>query len=316
MLCEIATTTPRTKDIREAAREIAANRWAGTRAEARNRCQLGKALDTLCEVAGRASGIAVGDVTAAQVRECVALWLNRDRLANGTINVRLALLSAIGVDCTGCWRSNNIGLKWWLSPAQCDKLLAYLRGPNATAFARPRLVADYVEWVSHVGMRVEETLRLTWDDVHLDFRPERDPHTGEVVTDAKTGRPVPVSQTEVTVPGTKTHGSQATIAIGLAPAVLLLRRRHFRIAGESRVFPISYAMLNADWQLCREFLGVADNPLSTLKALRRTAARHLTVKGMPLDILRGYLRHSSSRTTEGYLRLVGGYSPEEQRRWL
>ena len=82
------------------------------------------------------------------------------------------------------------------------------------------------------------------------------------------------------------------------------------------MFPISYRTLNRDWQHCRAFLGVADNPLSTLKALRRTAARHLTVKGMPLDILRGYLRHSSSKTTEGYLRLVGGYTPEEQRRWL
>ena len=96
MLADTATTMT-TKDIHEAAREIAANRWAGTRAEARNRCQLGRALDTLCEVVGRASGIAAGGVTAAQVRECVALWLNRDRLANGTINVRLALLSAIGM---------------------------------------------------------------------------------------------------------------------------------------------------------------------------------------------------------------------------
>ena len=44
--------------------------------------------------------------------------------------------------------------------------------------------------------------------------------------------------------------------------------------------------------------------MATLKALRRSAARYLTVGGMPLDILRQYLRHNSVATTMGYLRLT------------
>jgi hypothetical protein len=37
---------------------------------------------------------------------------------------------------------------------------------------------------------------------------------------------------------------------------------------------------------------------------------------MPLDVLRQYLRHENIKTTEEYLRLTGGYSEAEMRRWL
>jgi len=56
--------------------------------------------------------------------------------------------------------------------------------------------------------------------------------------------------------------------------------------------------------------------MATLKAMRRTAVRHLTVNGMPTEMVRDYLRHSDIKTTMGYLHLVGGYSTEEQRRYL
>jgi len=72
--------------------------------------------------------------------------------------------------------------------------------------------------------------------------------------------------------------------------------------------------------LAREFfnslLDEGDNPIATLKALRRTAARHLTVNGMPTETVRKYLRHSNIQTTLGYLDLVGGYTTKEQHRWL
>ena len=184
-----------------------------------------------------------------------------------------------------------------------------------------RLTADFIEFQVNVGMRVEEALRLTWADVQLAF--ERD-GAGSVV-----------SRSEITVPGTKTERAQASLAINLV-AALLLQRRHeergswagatvtFRdpgqptrvVNGSALVFPIHYDQMHDCWKHCRNFLGVGDNPLATLRALRRTAARNLTTKGMPLDILRQYLRHGSIETTLGYLRLVGGYSVVEQRKWL
>ena len=45
------------------------------------------------------------------------------------------------------------------------------------------------------------------------------------------------------------------------------------------VFPINYDRLSVDWAHPRAFLGVTDNKLATLKALRRTAARNLTING-------------------------------------
>jgi integrase len=82
------------------------------------------------------------------------------------------------------------------------------------------------------------------------------------------------------------------------------------------VFPIKYYHLHESWDKARAFLGEQDNPMATIKALRRTAARHLTTSGMPTEMVRDYLRHSDIKTTMGYLHLVGGYSVTEQRRWL
>jgi len=95
----------------------------------------------------------------------------------------------------------------------------------------------------------------------------------------------------------------------------LLRRKE-NAGGEPRIFPIAYDNLHELWDKARAFLGCADNHMATLKALRRTAARHLTINGMPTEMVRDYLRHENIKTTMGYLHLVGGYKTEEQRRWL
>jgi len=185
--------------------------------------------------------------------------------------------------------------------------LAYLRAKEPP-FPRARLMADYVEWVCFTGMRVEEVLRMTWDDVRLDIRNEPDP---------KTGKASLVSYSEMTVPGTKTFDAQASLAISLRPALLLWKRRMMVVskgAGAERVFPINYDRLSVDWARPRAWLGATDNKLATLKALRRSAARNLTVNGMPTAVLKDYLRHSNITTTMGYLRLTGGYSTSEQRR--
>jgi integrase len=98
--------------------------------------------------------------------------------------------------------------------------------------------------------------------------------------------------------------------------MLLAKRHAARARDEDPVFPINYDRLGTAWDRARVFLGVSNNPLATLKALRRTAARHLTVNGMPAEMVRNYLRHGSIHTTLGYLKLTGGYSTNEQRRWL
>jgi hypothetical protein len=65
-----------------------------------------------------------------------------------------------------------------------------------------------------------------------------------------------------------------------------------------------------------EFLGVSNVATATLKSLRRSFARRATLKGMPTDVLRQYLRHSDIKTTQGYLNLIGGYGLEEQARFI
>lgn len=57
-------------------------------------------------------------------------------------------------------------------------------------------------------------------------------------------------------------------------------------------------------------------PRATLKAFRRSFARHATERGLPPDMLRQYLRHEHLATTAGYLKLVGGYTTEHLRPWF
>ncbi len=89
------------------------------------------------------------------------------------------------------------------------------------------------------------------------------------------------------------------------------------ITGQSdKVFPITYDHLLARWDALVLRMGWEGNGV-TLKALRRSAARYLHVDcGMPLDMVRAYLRHEDIETTLGYLRLTGGYGTEEMRRFL
>lgn len=277
--------------------------WGDRRGANTDDSQMRGALDTLCLVLGKGSTVAtVDEVTSAHVAECVATWV-ANGLSASTVNKRLCILSALKINCEGNWRRPDKRLKWWLKPTECERLLAHLRAKPNPPFPQADLVADYVEWASHVGMRVEETLRLTWGDCLIAFEKDEE---GKVM-----------NMCEVSVPGTKTERAQASLALASVPALLLARRHATRtVLNEPRVFPIEYDNLHEYWQRCRDFLGVRDNPLSTLKALRRTAARHLTTGGMPTDVVRQYLRHSDIQTTMGYLRLVGGYTTGEQRKWL
>jgi integrase len=279
----------------------ASRRWEGTRARKSQNSQLLQAIKTLLEVRNdlNSSPDRLEDVPAEVIQECVKRW-QAAKLSASTVNSRLSVLSILGVKTNKCWVKNRLAPKWWLRPEEQGRLLAHLRAAPSS-FPTAPLVADYIEFVSYTGLRVEEALRLTWRDVTLR------------VTEVDG---VTHSQSEMTVPGTKTQTSRASLALGVLPALLLLKRQKMGVGDEPRVFPIKYDHLHESWDKARAFLGEQDNPMATLKALRRTAARHLTVNGMPTEMVRAYFRHSNIKTTMGYLHLVGGYSTNEQRRFL
>src|ERR1700753_3623513 len=101
------------------------------------------------------------------------------------------------------------------------------------------LLPDFVRWTCRTGLRVEESLTLQWRNATLDG-------------------PAPF----VTVPGSKNAQSHATLPISLETAQLLQERRKRHLDDEF-IFTVHYATLRTQWVHCREYLGVADDPLST-----------------------------------------------------
>mgnify|MGYP001087561790 CR=1 FL=1 len=297
------------------------SRWEGTRGCSTTVCQARQAIRWM-EAHGAAT---VGQVSKDLIK-AMAADMQAKGLAYETISRRIISLSALGITVGGCFPYKPRKLKWWLRPHQQAKLLAWLRdgSPEAVLYVEdPRpdpihidhptrvfgfetlrqhraCLADLIEWTSFTGLRIEESLRVR--GAHL-FRAE-DPE-GEH------------QWWELDVPGTKTTGARATLPICAEAAAIVERLRP--AAGEP-LFPVRYVYFQRIWRhQCRPFLGVPPEQYSmaTLKALRRTAARHLhATKGMPLDMVRQYLRHSDVQTTMGYLKLVGGYDRKEMRRYL
>jgi integrase len=187
----------------------------------------------------------------------------------------------MGVAVQGCRPKLPNKLKWWLTPRQQEAMRAMLGADDP--------LMQFADWTLLTGLRVEETLRLTRDSFNEDF-------------------------TEVNVPGLKTVAAQATLPLSSAATVVAV----YVFKGRNRglmFHTVNYCQLMRKWARVRKQMGI-ENPGATLKAFRRGAARQLTVGGMPLDMLRQYLRHESVRTTMGYLRLVGGYDKDEMRKFL
>lgn len=233
------------------------------------------------------SRIPVDDIGDRDVQQATAMWYAQG-LAPATINKRLNCLSVLGVNVEGCRQKVKPALKWWLTPEEEARAVAYL---TVYGSDDEKVLADLIQWTTKTGLRIEESLRLTWTDLTM----------GSV-------------EVSMSVPGLKTATSQATLPVSLA-AVRVLERRE-KAGSSIEVFPISYETLRKRWDLLRDAMQWMGNGV-TLKALRRSAARYLHVDcSMPLDLVRCYLRHNDVETTLGYLRLVGGYSAEEMRRWL
>lgn len=285
-------------------------RWKGRRQRPSNMSQAKQALDTLAllvrpglEGATREeihAAVRHDEVTPEHLRAAVKAW-RKTSLGPVTINRRVVCLSVLGYETKNLYTPLPKTLKWWLKPDQQEVLLATL---NEWGGRADRIMAGYIVWATQTGLRVEESLRLTRADFsELTMRDE--------ATGGTTARVV------VTVPGLKTADAQATL-----PLTAKAEEVYRMVMGPSgapgdRLFPISYEHLSAKWRECKIVLGVVNNRNATLKALRRVAARNLHAgKGMPLDVVRTYLRHENIQTTMGYLRLTGGYGAEEIARYL
>ncbi|MCW2317097.1 integrase [Rhodoblastus acidophilus] len=224
------------------------------------------------------------DVTNQMLTVVVRQW--GKEVTPATVNKRLTCLSAMGIGVKGHYVRIPKVPKWWLNPETHELLRAHLKPGDVLML--------YVDWAVATGLRVEESLRLERSHFFNDFR-------------------------SLTVPGTKSEAAQASIALSTQARTLALVAFAPDPEGchpDTPMFRISYQSLYERWNAALQAVGVTQKG-AVLKALRRSAARNLTVnKGMPLDVLRGYLRHRNVSTTMGYLQLTGGYSDEEQRRWL
>lgn len=247
--------------------------------------QAKQAVDTLrgiiLEYRPFGSPIMVADPKPRDVREATAVWYKQG-LSPATITKRLNLLGAMGVNVAGMRPPKDRKLKWWLTPEEKAKAKKHLIGDGKRYATTDKATWHHIQWTTLTGLRVEETLALTYDSFSQDLM-------------------------AVNVPGTKTATAQATLA--LSPE-----------AWEAGMDLMStrwtdYEPLEAAWRKLREAMGWPDG--ATLKALRRSAARYLHVdRGMPLDMVRQYLRHEDIKTTMEYLRLTGGYRLDEMRRYL
>jgi len=230
------------------------------------------------------------DVDKVVVLDAVSQW-KAQGASPTSINARLAALCVMGIDVKGCRVRAPRKLKWWLTPDLYEELKAH--------YAPDSLLMQYVEWVTFTGLRVEEVLRIKRSDFSGNFA-------------------------NLTVAGTKTLCAHATLPLSsdaceLAKKVFATKPAQAdpkRRPIDHLMFDIEYTDLLGLWHEAMDKIGVT-HPTATPKALRRGAARHLHAqKGMPLDMLRQYLRHSNVQTTMGYLRLTGGYDQEEMRKWL
>lgn len=190
-------------------------------------------------------------------------------------------------------------LKWWLDRETEARVHRWLRNAASNsgsprARSRYRLVSLYVRWSRLTGLRIEESLRLS---------------RGSLLG-------IGSSRPSVKIDGTKTEGSQATLPLSSAAA--LVARQVLSLTKSTSpsapLWPCSYATLKETWWEIRAGVGLPEN--ATLKALRRSYARERTIKkGVPTEVLRAMMRHKDIRTTIGYLELTGGYNTEELRKW-
>lgn len=277
-----------------------ADRWRGMRSEMHNSRQVRECIDFL-----HSKGIRSFDgVTKEHIRQ-LKDYLRKRGLSAGTINRKLALLSAVRSEAVreGLAKEHAVAIgsvrgvrlrRWYLTPEAADKLLADLDKHMRPMDAH---MAWFIRWTIHTGLRVEETLRVRRGDfIGLD---------GD--------KPI------LNVRGTKSARAIRTIAIGPTAQALASEafKRPLPAHTDDLLCDRPYKQLQLGWDRCRKFLGEEGNPTCTLKALRRTFAAYATLQnGMPMSVLKDHFGHSDLKTTLGYLTLMGGAHVEASRQWL
>jgi len=326
-----------TDTLMRALDKLRAGRWADHRSKDVLYSQGRTAADHLTEIILATlepeRHVLVKEVTSGHVAVAIRGWQGA-QIAPDTIRKRLNVLRAMGVDLGKAEDrpklSKKVPPKWWLSLEEETRVCNFLRQqaphrPYCMPTGAALMLANYIRFVTRSGLRVEEALRITPNAIkYSSSGPAR-----EVAS--------------IMVDGTKTLGSRATLPLmpeaydallhawhdrhGLTPEVAMLDNLRWAAShphfSKVPVFQFglspeaSYLIAAQSWEKCRAYLGASDNPTATLKALRRSAARYLHItKGMPLDMVREYLRHEDIETTQGYLRLTGGYGEAEMRKWL
>lgn len=235
----------------------------------------------------------------------------RDKIAAATYNARAMALRGMGIEVG--YLSPPHQLKWFLTDEGEERIRAL---PTSLDYHRRDAILpitkSFIFWTCATGLRVEETLRLQW--LHLSLHSANaSPPSGRMTAAA--------FQATILVPGTKTASAQATIPISEEACTILcglMPKDGSAPQLGGHIFPVTYNTLFREWAKVRKLLGIdpEKTPTATLKALRRSFARRAHLSGMPVDVLRQFLRHEDIKTTQGYLRLVGGYSADEMRRWL
>jgi len=288
-----ATKAQPSETLNEAVRRALATHWRGLRTATHMADMATLAMESFASMARKSPDVmTIGGLRPDHVARAVTSWLS-DGLAPATINKRLVCAGVCGAPVKGQFVNNPKSVKWWLTPEAQQQAVQFCRAKGREEYT---ILADYIEWTVTTGLRLEETLRLLPRNI-----------TGW-------GNPREMS---VSVPGLKTAKAQRTLPLTVEAAEVILRRAGpVRLAG-TPLFPLQYDQMKALWAQVRKHIGEEGNPTCTLKALRRNAARHLHVdKGLPLDMVRQYLGHSDIGTTMEYLRLVGGYSEGEMRRYF
>ena len=182
---------------------------------------------------------------------------------------------------------------WWLTPEAQVDVRTWLH--TSSGVDNADLMADYIDLNVYTGLRVGEMMAL---------RPR---HFVNLGGDAPT----------IIVPGTKTKGSQASIAcLPAAEEVAVRAIARAKANGHDRLFPLAPRQMRDRWEMIRAFLGVQDVKTATLRALRRSFAKYATTAGMPGFTLQRHLRHASISTTEGYLRVAGAKDLEDVHRYF
>jgi integrase len=265
-------------------------RWANTRSRTTNYSHAMSCVAILEDM-----GVRTPDSLASDHLKALVARLEERGDAPATIIRKLnCLKAALGDHAPPLqwpWPKLPRTKKWWLKPDAMAKLLPLLRdAPDATP--RDRLLADFIEWTCHTGLRVEESLGV----LASDFDP---------------------NHTVLHIRGTKSINADRHIALDRAAVAVAYRRLGPGPRDDALLFATTYAVLVDAWERVR-FLLKLDQPTATLKALRRTAAWYRTVEdGMPAQVLQHYLGHAEIDTTMGYLRLTGdAFGVEVQRRWI